>query len=111
MSNCSANQFSSVFISGPLWVWWTRNRSSGGRRCSRQSASFTFMRGLCEQLMVRLTSEVLRFAPQSPFAQFTHITMHDGTSFAVKSTLKKTFPGRFTKISPAAVERHVTMEL
>jgi hypothetical protein len=71
----------------------------------------TFMRGLCEQLMARLTSEVLRFAPQSPFAQFTHITIHDGTSFAVKSTLKKTFPGRFTKISPAAVELHVTMEL
>jgi hypothetical protein len=53
----------------------------------------------------------LRFAPQSPFAQFTHITIHDGTSLAVKSTLKKTFPGRFTKISPAAVELHVTMEL
>ena len=48
----------------------------------------TFMRGLCEQLMARLTSEVLRSAPQSPFAQFTHITIHDGTSFAVKSTLK-----------------------
>ena len=71
----------------------------------------TFMRGLCEQLMAQLTSEVLRFAPQSPFAQFTHITIHDGTSFAVKSTLKKTFPGRFTKISPAAVELHVSMEL
>lgn len=71
----------------------------------------TFMRGLCEQLMARLTSEVLRFAPQSPFAQFTHITIHDGTSFAVKSTLKKTFPGRFTKVSPAAVELHVSMEL
>ncbi len=48
----------------------------------------TFMRGLCEQLMARLTSEVLRFAPQSPFARFTHITIHDGTSFAVKSTLQ-----------------------
>jgi DDE family transposase len=70
----------------------------------------TFMRGLCEQLMAQLTSEVLRFAPQSAFAQFTHITIHDGTSFAVKSTLKKTFPGRFTKVSPAAVELHVSME-
>jgi hypothetical protein len=71
----------------------------------------TFMRGLCEQLMARLTSEVLRFTPQSPFARFTHITIHDGTSFAVKSTLKKTFPGRFTKVSPAAVELHVSLEL
>ncbi|MCA1607520.1 MAG: IS4 family transposase, partial [Acidobacteria bacterium] len=70
-----------------------------------------FMRSLCEHVMGRLTTEVLRFTPKSPFARFTHITIHDGTSFAVKSTLKKTFPGRFTKVSPAAVELHVSMEL
>lgn len=70
-----------------------------------------FMRGLCESLMGRLTTEVLRFTPKSPFARFSHIVLHDGTSFAVKSTLQKTFPGRFTKISPAAVELHVSMEL
>lgn len=70
-----------------------------------------FMRSLCEHLMTRLTSEVLRFSAGSPFARFTRITIHDGTAFAVKSTLKKTFPGRFTKISPAAVELHVSMEL
>ena len=29
----------------------------------------------------------------------------------MKSTLKKVFPGRFTKTSPAAVELHVSMEL
>lgn len=71
----------------------------------------TFMRSLCERLMSRLVVEVLRFTPQSPFARFTHITIHDGTSFGVKSTLKKSFPGRFTAISPAAVELHVSMEL
>lgn len=71
----------------------------------------TFTRNVCEHLMSRLTSEVLRFTPQSPFARFTHIVLHDGTSFGVKSTLKKTFPGRFTKTSPAAVELHVSMEL
>ena len=58
-----------------------------------------FMRSLCEHLMTRLTSEVLRFSAGSPFARCTHMTIHDGTAFAVKSTLKKTFPGRFTKIS------------
>jgi Transposase DDE domain len=71
----------------------------------------TFMCAVCEHLMTRLTIEVLRFTPQSPFARFTHITLHDGTSFGVKSTLKKSFPGRFTKTSPAAVELHVSMEL
>ncbi len=29
----------------------------------------------------------------------------------MKSTLKKVFPGRFTKTSPAAVQLHVSMEL
>lgn len=71
----------------------------------------SFMCTLCEHLMTRLTTEVLRFTPPSPFARFTHITLHDGTSFGVKSTLKKVFPGRFTKTSPAAVELHVSMEL
>jgi hypothetical protein len=71
----------------------------------------SFMGTLCEHLMTRLTTEVLRFTPASPFARFTHITLHDGTSFGVKSTLKKVFPGRFTKTSPAAVELHVSMEL
>jgi hypothetical protein len=71
----------------------------------------TFMCTVWEHLMTQLTIEVLRFTPQSPFARFTHITLHDGSSFGVKSTLKKTFPGRFTKTSPAAVELHVSMEL
>ena len=71
----------------------------------------SFMCILCEHLMTRLTTKVLRFTPPSPFARFTHITLHDGTSFGVKSTLKKVFPGRFTNTSPAAVELHVSMEL
>src|SRR6184192_3339762 len=71
----------------------------------------TFMCTVCEHLMRQLTIEVLRFTPQSLFARFTHIPLHDGTSFGVKSTLKKSFPGRFTKTSPAAVELHVSMEL
>jgi len=70
----------------------------------------SFMCTLCEHLMTRLTTEVLRFTPSSPFARFTHITLHDSTSFGVNSTLKKVFPGRFTKTSPAAVELHVSME-
>jgi hypothetical protein len=70
-----------------------------------------FTRNLCEQLMGQLTVEVLRFTPKSPFAKFSHLLVHDGTSFGIKSALKKVYPGRFTKTSPAAVELHVSMDL
>ncbi|PCI62790.1 MAG: hypothetical protein COB35_02515 [Gammaproteobacteria bacterium] len=42
---------------------------------------------------------------------FERVLLHDGSSFAIHSGLKTTFPGRFTKHSPAAVEVHVTMDL
>lgn len=61
--------------------------------------------------MAHLAGEALRFSPASPFARFERIELQDGTSFAVKSTLSKHFPGRFTKVSPAAVELHVTLDL
>ena len=69
------------------------------------------MRSLCDHWMTRLTREVLRCSAGSPCARFTPMTIHDGTAFAVQSSLKKTFPGRLTTISPAAVELHVSMEL
>lgn len=70
-----------------------------------------FMRLVCEQFMEHLAVEALRFSCDSPFARFERIELQDGTSFAVKSTLSKHFPGRFTKVSPAAVELHVTLDL
>jgi hypothetical protein len=70
-----------------------------------------FVRLLLSRLLNELACEVLRFAPQSPFARFDHIRIQDGTSFAVKRTLAETFPGRFTTISPAAVELHVDLDL
>lgn len=70
-----------------------------------------FMRLLLTRLMNELAMEVLRFSPASPFARFQHIRLQDGTSFALKDTLAKDFPGRFTTISPAAVELHVNMDL
>ena len=69
------------------------------------------MRLLLTRLMNDLAVEVLRFSPDSPFAQFSHIRLQDGTSFAVKASLAEVFPGRFTTISPAAVELHVNMDL
>ena len=37
------------------------------------------------------------------------ILLQDGSSFAVVDALKHTSPGRFTTVSPAAVELHATM--
>lgn len=70
-----------------------------------------FMRLMCERLLEQLACEALRFSSDSAFARFERIELQDGTSFAVKSTLSKHFPGRFTKVSPAGVELHVTLDL
>lgn len=70
-----------------------------------------FMRLLLSRMLNGLACEVLRFGPESPFAQFHAIRIQDGTSYALKPTLAETFPGRFTTVSPAAVELHVDLDL
>jgi hypothetical protein len=70
-----------------------------------------FMRLMLTRLLNELAGEVLRFSPDSPFARFEQIRIQDGSSFALKPTLAGTFPGRFTTISPAAVELHVDFDL
>ena len=70
-----------------------------------------FMRAVLCRLLDELACEVLRFGSESPFRRFSHIRIQDGTSFALKSTLADTWPGRFTTISPAAVELHVDFDL
>lgn len=70
-----------------------------------------FTREVLSRLLNELAGDVLRFAPDSPFARFEQIRLQDGTSFAVKDTLVETFPGRFTTVSPAAVELHVDLDL
>lgn len=70
-----------------------------------------FTRRLLSQLLNELAGDVLRLSPTSPFAKFKHLCAHDGTSFALKHTLAETFSGRFTTISPAAVELHVNLDL
>ena len=68
-----------------------------------------WMRQVLETALLKLTLDVLEPLPQSKLEMFEDIVMHDGTSFAVKTSLKGVFPGRFKKVSPAAVELHVTM--
>jgi len=63
-------------------------------------------------LVIRQMSfSVLGFQKGSPFCRFEKILVHDGSSFALKDALKESFPGRFTTVSPAAVELHTTIDL
>jgi hypothetical protein len=56
-----------------------------------------------------MTRPVLAPGLGSKLGKFRDILLHDGSSFALKDGLKKEWPGRFTTVSPAAVELHVTM--
>ena len=53
----------------------------------------------------------MAFDEDSPFSEFEHILIQDGSSQAVYNALKDAFPGRFSTVSPAAVELHTTMDL
>lgn len=55
--------------------------------------------------------KVMAFDERSPFAQFKRILIQDGSSQAVCKALKAVFPGRFSAVSPAAVELHSMMDL
>jgi hypothetical protein len=68
----------------------------------------TFMRGMLARLMDQLRLQTLTPDGHKAVARFTDIVIHDGSSFALKSALSGTFPGRFTTIEPAAVEIHAT---
>jgi hypothetical protein len=69
------------------------------------------MATLFEDMMSTLYHQALKPLKCGPFAAFKDIVIHDGTSFQLHDDLAKIFPGRFTTISPAAVELHVTMSL
>ena len=54
---------------------------------------------------------MLGFAKGRAFAEFRHIVIQDGSSFAIHDALREVFPGRFKAVKPAAVELHTTMDL
>ncbi len=74
-------------------------------------ASFPEMFRMLLEATVQKMSQPVLHAVSPKLSTFRDIVIHDGTSFALKDDLKGTWPGRFTKISPAAVELHVTMSL
>jgi len=75
----------------------------------RKAAFPEFMRRLLERTLAKMTGPVLGPRLGGKLGKFRDILLHDGSSFALKDALKDEWPGRFTKISPAAVELHVTM--
>jgi hypothetical protein len=68
-----------------------------------------WMRRILEIALSELTFQVLEPVPESKLGMFKDIRLHDGSSFAIKASLKNSYPGRFRKNSPAAIELHVTM--
>ncbi|MDP6722764.1 MAG: IS4 family transposase, partial [Pirellulaceae bacterium] len=70
-----------------------------------------FTKTLFQQLCCSLTTRVLERQAGSAVSLFSDILMDDGSSFAIADGLTKVFPGRFTKVKPAAIELHGHMSL
>lgn len=66
-----------------------------------------FLRLCLEGLMTELGAPQYR-SVHPKLKRFDDIVAHDGSSFALEPALRDSFPGRFTTISPAAVEIHCT---
>jgi hypothetical protein len=69
-----------------------------------------FRTSLCH-IMSQLTMKVLGFEAGQAFSAFNRLLLQDGSSFALHQALAEVFPGRFTAVSPAAVELHCTLDL
>lgn len=76
-----------------------------------KAAFARYMKAMFERLCHELVSEVLRAQHGTEASFFSDVLIDDGSSFAVADGLKKVFPGRFTKVKPAAVELHAHMSL
>src|SRR5467141_971431 len=70
-----------------------------------------FARTMTSRLLGEMTLKVLGFVKGHAFAEFRHIILQDGSSFAIHDGLREVFPGRFKAVKPAAVELHTTMDL
>ena len=79
----------------------------------KKAACTLFFQQLFEQALKAWVVQSLKLTALSSGQNFPfhRVLLHDGCSFAIHSGLQTTFPGRFTKHSPAAVEVHVTMDL
>ncbi|WP_256493278.1 IS4 family transposase [Endozoicomonas sp. SCSIO W0465] len=78
---------------------------------AKKDALPTLILWLWVQCLEIFSRKVMAFDEDSPFSEFEHILIQDGSSQAVYDALKEAFPGRFSTVSPAAVELHTTMDL
>lgn len=75
-------------------------------------ASFPdFMRSVAQEAWQRWSNQVLSASAKGLFSEFGQVVIHDGSSFAVKDSLRHVLPGRFYTTSAAAVELHVSLDL
>jgi len=70
-----------------------------------------FARPMTSRLIGDMTLKVLGFAKGRACAEFRHMVLQDGSSFAIHDGLREVFPGRFKVVKPAAVALHTTMDL
>ena len=70
-----------------------------------------FMQTLASHVLSTLVVDVLKPKRAGLLAEFGRVLIQDGSSFAVNDAVRRTYPGRFTTVSPAAVELHVTWNL
>jgi hypothetical protein len=70
-----------------------------------------FTKALFHELCHSMTRRVLARQIGSVASRFSDILIDDGSSFAIADGLADVFPGRFTKVAPAAVELHGHMSL
>ncbi len=89
--------------------WTVRYKPFWNRLAKRAFARF--MQSMFALLCRELVTRVLRREQDCHVAYFSEILIDDGSSFAVADGLRKVFPGRFTKIKPAAVELHTQMSV
>jgi hypothetical protein len=71
----------------------------------------TFMGPMASRLLGDMTHKVLGFTQGGACAEFRHLLIQDGSSFAIHDALREVFPGRFKTVKPAAVALHTTMDL
>ena len=70
-----------------------------------------FLQLVVQRAIANLAIPILACIPKDKLARFRDILLHDGCSFGLKDALATEWPGRFTKVTPAAVELHVTMSV
>jgi hypothetical protein len=75
----------------------------------RKEGFAEWMRGIFEKAMSIFDIVTLEPRVKSKLSQFSDILVHDGTSMGVHFGLAEDYPGRFTTVTPAAIEIHVTM--